>query len=51
MIATEMLDENCFGPIENLIRDETVSEIMVNGPKQVYVEKNGKIVLTDVVSR
>jgi pilus assembly protein CpaF len=52
MIATEMLDEVIgFGPIENLIRDETVSEIMVNGPKQVYVEKNGKIVLTDVVFR
>ena len=50
MIATEMLDEVIgFGPIENLIRDETVSEIMVNGPKQVYVEKNGKIVLTDVI--
>ena len=44
MIATEMLDEVIgFGPIENLIRDETVSGIMVNGPKQVYVEKNGKL--------
>lgn len=52
LIATEMIDEVIgFGPIENLIRDEMVSEIMVNGPRQVYVERNGKIVLTDVIFR
>ena len=32
-----------FGPIDRLLRDETVSEIMVNGPEIVYVERNGKL--------
>jgi pilus assembly protein CpaF len=30
-----------FGPIEPYLRDESVTEILVNGPKQVYVERNG----------
>lgn len=33
-----------FGPITPLINDDTVSEIMVNGPEDIFVEKNGKIV-------
>jgi pilus assembly protein CpaF len=37
-----------FGPIQALLDDETVSEVMVNGPKQIYVERRGKIQLTDV---
>ena len=37
-----------LGPIEPLIEDETVTDIMVNGPKQVYVERRGKLELTDV---
>jgi pilus assembly protein CpaF len=37
-----------LGPLEPLLHDETVSEIMVNGPKQVYVEHQGKLVLSDV---
>ncbi len=40
-----------FGPIHSLLNDETVSEVMVNGPNQVYVERKGKLVLTDVVFR
>ena len=40
-----------LGPLEPLIADETVSDIMVNGPKQVYVERRGKLELTDVVFR
>ena len=36
-----------LGPLEDLLADETVSEIMVNGPEKVYVERNGKIVLSD----
>ena len=34
--------------MEELISDSTVSEIMVNGPNQVYVERKGKLVLSDV---
>ncbi|MCL4367789.1 MAG: CpaF family protein [Actinobacteria bacterium] len=37
-----------FGPIEPLLQDSTVSEIMVNGPKAVYVEQKGKLRKTDV---
>src|ERR1035437_1967697 len=38
-----------LGPMEPLLRDETVTEIMVNGPRQVYIERNGKLELTNVV--
>jgi pilus assembly protein CpaF len=37
-----------LGPIEQLIADNDVSEIMVNGPRQIYVEKKGKLIKTDV---
>ncbi len=33
-----------FGPIEALLRDESITEIMVNGPKNVFVERKGKII-------
>ena len=32
-----------FGPLEILLNDDSISEIMVNGPNQTYIEKNGKI--------
>ncbi len=32
-----------FGPLEELLNDESVSEIMVNGARNVYVERNGKL--------
>src|SRR5665647_1021626 len=37
-----------LGPLEPLLRDETITEIMVNGPRQVYIERSGKIELTNV---
>ena len=37
-----------LGPIEPLIRDDRVTEVMVNGTDHVYVEMNGKIVLTNI---
>ena len=37
-----------LGPLEDLIADETVTEIMVNGPRQIYVERRGKLQLTDL---
>ncbi|WP_417449322.1 CpaF family protein [Kordiimonas sp.] len=37
-----------LGPLEPLLADDAISDIMVNGPKQVYVEKKGKLTLTDV---
>lgn len=40
-----------FGPLEVLLADDSISEIMVNGPKQVYVERRGKIEKVNVVFR
>ncbi|MBO5643541.1 MAG: Flp pilus assembly complex ATPase component TadA [Kiritimatiellae bacterium] len=47
------LEEDVFnealrlGPLEELLADDTVSEIMVNGPDRVFIERNGKLVLSD----
>ena len=47
------LEEDVFnesmrlGPLESLLEDDSVSEIMVNGPEKVYVERNGKLQLSD----
>ncbi|NTU63447.1 MAG: Flp pilus assembly complex ATPase component TadA [Chloroflexi bacterium] len=35
-----------FGPIEPFLADETITEVMVNGPKNIYIERGGKIVRT-----
>lgn len=37
-----------YGPIDKLLRDDDVSEIMCNGPKQIYVERNGKLARDEV---
>ena len=37
-----------LGPLEPLLADKTVSDILVNGPSQVYVERRGRLELTDV---
>lgn len=44
-IQNEMLG---FGPLETLLADPTVSDILVNTYKQVYVERSGRLELTDV---
>lgn len=44
-IQNEMLG---LGPLEPLLADPTVSDILVNGPGKVYVERRGKLALTDV---
>jgi pilus assembly protein CpaF len=36
-----------YGPIQKFIDDLQISEIMVNGPKQIFIEKNGEMILTD----
>src|SRR6187200_84369 len=38
-----------LGPLEPLLRDESITEVMVNGPRQVYIERSGKLELTNVV--
>lgn len=37
-----------FGPLQPLLDDDTISEVMVNGPNKVYIEQKGKLKLTDV---
>lgn len=37
-----------LGPLEPLLKDSTISDILVNGPNQVYIERRGKLTLTDV---
>jgi molecular chaperone HtpG len=46
-IISQVMDEVLgYGPISPFLAQEDVSEIMINGPHQIYVEKKGKIVLT-----
>lgn len=44
-IQDEMLG---LGPIQSLLNDDSITEVMVNGPKKVFVERLGKLELTDV---
>ncbi len=37
-----------LGPLEPLLEDEAVSEIMVNGPFRIYIERSGRVSLTDI---
>ncbi len=48
-IIAEIVDEVLgYGPIDPLLKDDSISEVMVNSARQVYVERKGKLVLTDV---
>ena len=48
-VADELYDDIMgYGPIQPLVNSDDYSEIMVNGPYQVYAEQKGKIVLTDI---
>jgi pilus assembly protein CpaF len=48
-VIIEVVDEVLgFGPIDPLLKDDSVSEVMVNSASQVYVERKGKLILTDV---
>ncbi len=44
-IAAEILG---FGPLQPLLEDDSITEIMVNGPYQVYIERKGKIYKTNI---
>ncbi len=51
-IIRQVMDELAgFGPITPLLNDSSVSEVMVNGPEQIYVERKGKLELTRVKFR
>jgi pilus assembly protein CpaF len=44
-IVNDMLG---LGPLEPLLEDDGITDIMINGPKQIYIEKRGKLELTSV---
>jgi len=49
-LVNEILDETFgFGPLEGLLADPTISDILINGPKQIYVERQGKLESSPVV--
>lgn len=51
-LLNQIIDEVIgFGPINSLILDPEISEIMVNGPKQVFVERGGCLELTEITFR
>jgi pilus assembly protein CpaF len=51
-LIDEVLDETLgFGPLESLLKDPTVSDILINGPRNIYVERRGKLEKTDVFFR
>lgn len=48
----ELYDEVMgLGPLEPLLKDETINDILVNGPKRIFVERAGKLELSDVTFR
>lgn len=48
-LNSELFDEvTGLGPLETLLKDETVNDILVNGPQQIFVERAGKLELTDI---
>src|SRR5256884_6953266 len=51
-LIEEILDETLgFGPLEVLLKDPTISDILINGPQKVYVERRGKMEKSDVKFR
>jgi pilus assembly protein CpaF len=44
LLAQELVDDMLgFGPIEELLRDDGISDIMINGPEHIFIEKRGKL--------
>jgi pilus assembly protein CpaF len=49
ILHQELYDEVMgLGPLEPLLKDETVNDILVNGPNRIFVERGGKLELTDI---
>jgi pilus assembly protein CpaF len=48
-LTQELYDEvRGLGPLETLLKDDTVNDILVNGPHQIFIERDGKLELSDV---
>jgi pilus assembly protein CpaF len=51
-LIEEVLDETLgFGPLEFLLKDSSISDILINGPKNIYVERRGKLEKSSVEFR
>tara|TARA_Y100001933_G_scaffold137179_1_gene136256 strand:- start:129 stop:1505 length:1377 start_codon:yes stop_codon:yes gene_type:complete len=51
-LITQVMDDIFgLGPLEDLLRDPDISDILINGPKQIYVEKKGRLIVSDVTFR
>jgi pilus assembly protein CpaF len=51
-LVEEVLDETLgLGPLEMLLKDSSISDILINGPKNIYVERRGKLEKTEVEFR
>lgn len=49
LFANEIVDEMIgLGPLETLLKDDTIADIMINGHKQIFVERFGKIELSNI---
>ncbi len=51
-LVDEILDETFgFGPLELLLKDDKIADIMINGPKKIFVEKGGRVARSEVTFR
>jgi len=51
-LVNEILDETFgFGPLELLLKDDKIGDIMINGPRKIFLEKEGRIIKSEVVFR
>ncbi len=48
LIISVINDVIGLGPLQPLLEDESISEIMVNGPQRTYIERKGKLILSDI---
>src|SRR5207302_7443561 len=48
LLEAVIADITSYGPIDPLLHDETITEVMINGPEQVYIERDGILYETDV---
>jgi pilus assembly protein CpaF len=48
-LAAQIVDDMIgLGPLEPLLKDEAITDIMINGPDQIYIERKGKLELSDI---
>ena len=51
-LTQELYDEVMgLGPLEPLLKDESINDILINGPKRIFIERAGKLTLSDVTFR